>query len=113
MFREERKDVGQPGRETENHGQDSEPVKSNLVRKIFPQRTGIWYATSDIERVVQAIVSRLAHSRLTIVRRYLSLWLALMRFQPQLVSVVRKGNILKFRVWNSSLSVILADYGRS
>lgn len=28
MFREERKDVGQPGRETKNHGQDPEPVKS-------------------------------------------------------------------------------------
>lgn len=26
MFREERKDVGQPGRETKNHGQDSEPL---------------------------------------------------------------------------------------
>ena len=71
-----------------------------------------------IERLVQGpcrsgAAGGSAHPRLTIVRRYLSLRSAPKRSKIQHVHTKRKSHVLKFRVWNSSLSVILAVRRRS
>lgn len=129
MLRKQRKDVGQSCCETEDHGKNAEPIGVDILLERSPlsvhsKKKGLQLCINIAHRTARLVRTPVSlaiiaceEPRAKSGRRIRGLPLSVdtcrdvVSINAIQLSAIRKGHVLKFRVWNSSLSVILAVFG--